>query len=75
MESSGVMVTDVTRWTECDGTVTHEFPLFTKSTFTQSWPCEFAGEVDVVIDPEIFAASWECPRCGTTHDVSKEFFE
>ncbi len=75
MRSSGTLVTDRKEHRECDGTITHTFPLFTDGpTFDQSWPCTFSGEVEVFIDPENYSASWECPRCSTEHDVSREVF-
>lgn len=70
-----MLVTERIEHKECDSTITHTFPLFGDGPkFDQSWPCEFAGDVDVLIDRETFTASWECPRCGTEHDVSGEVF-
>ncbi len=75
MRSSGILATSRIEHKECDGIVTQTFPLFsTGPKFEQSWQCTFAGEVDVFIDPESFTASWECPCCGTEHDVSREVF-
>ena len=75
MRSSGQLATERTEFRECDGTITHNFPLFGNGpTFEQSWPCTFEGEVDVFIDPETYSAAWECPRCETEHDVSGEVF-
>lgn len=39
-----------------------------------TWPCTFAGEVDVMIDTEILAALWVCPTCEWEHDISKEWY-
>lgn len=70
-----MLVTERIEHRECDGTVRQTFPLFGDGpTFDQSWPCTFAGDVDVLIDPEAFAATWTCPRCGTEHDVAGEVF-
>lgn len=75
MRTSGTLVTERTEHRECDGTVTQTFPLFGDGPkFDLSWPCTFAGDVDVSIDPETCSASWECPRCSTEHDVSTEVF-
>lgn len=76
MRSSGMLVTERVEHKECDGTVTHSFPLFSEGEkFTQSWPCEFAGDTDVLIDYETGFAFWSCPRCGAEHDVSGEVFQ
>lgn len=75
MRSSGMLVTERIEHKECDGTITHNFPLFGDGpSFERSWPCTFAGDVDVFIDPESYSASWECPRCNKEHDVSGEVF-
>lgn len=67
--SSGQFVTDRIMWRECTGTATHTFLTGTPHEFTRSWPCTYAGETDVTVDPEVMAASWACGACGTEHDV------
>ncbi len=37
--------------------------------------CDWAGEIDLVIDPEVMYAGWECPRCMTSHEDSDEVFD
>jgi hypothetical protein len=32
--------------------------------------CGWSGLIDLVIDPEIDYAGWECPSCLTAHDES-----
>lgn len=29
--------------------------------------CDFEGPVDVIVDPELHEAFWECPECPRTH--------
>lgn len=73
--SSGIQVTSRIEHRECDGRMEHRLPYLAEGERSPySWACTFAGEVDVDIDPEDYTASWECPRCGSVHDVAREVF-
>lgn len=30
--------------------------------------CKWEGDVEITVDPEVFAKYWTCPNCGHEHE-------
>ncbi len=56
--SSGIRQDSHTIWGECES----------------ADECDFAGWVDEFVDPETYAAWWECPKCHHQHDTATYVF-
>lgn len=69
MTSSGQHVTSRVIHAECDGMTGHTALAGTPLACRWEWPCTFAGDVDLYIDPESRLAAWTCDTCGTHHPV------
>ncbi len=60
--SSGVYVITRDEMKQCDG-------KYYTPTNPDGWDCMFDGWVEVSYDREVQEAWWECPLCGTEHNV------